>query len=232
MAKNDSKDTSTIIAAAAATVVGIAIAAKSESDKKAKEKRKQEELEERAQERELERERLQAEREQQRFQRQIEHERHAAEMREREFRQRVAEQQYQAEQRQRELEQRLANAPKIPVYKPVPVICPRCNGNREIIREQGKAVCPYCDFVEPLTVERWEIDPAVLRQIQMEQSAGNKMPALKRSNSFPESPMRELTEEEKNKKSNEKTLVFVLFFLFGLPPLIFILLAILGAIVR
>ena len=129
--------------AAIAAVAGIASAVSKDEEKTLTERQKLE----------LEQERLKLEASQNAHQQQMEQQR---------IQMARAEQEYQ---------RKLANAPKKAIYKPVSSMqCPRCVGNRVIDQAAGVIRCPFCEYVEQLTVERYEIDQeAFQRQLQAEE---------------------------------------------------------------
>lgn len=129
------------IAAGIAAAAGLAAAASKGAKKEREEQQKLQ----------LQQELLEMERRDRQHQR-------AMELRENAHRQQLERERLMEEARQREHQRRLENAPKKPIYRAVPLECPKCMGHREIHRETGQAVCPYCDYVEQLVVERYVID--------------------------------------------------------------------------
>ncbi len=65
--------------------------------------------------------------------------------------------QQQAEQTMRNLEM-LRQSLKKPVYKPASTQCPNCMGRRELQYQFGRMVCPYCDSVEQLVIDHYEVN--------------------------------------------------------------------------
>lgn len=96
-------------------------------------------------------------------------------------RRQLEQQQMLEDARQREHQRRLDNAPKKVIYKPVSLECPKCMGHREIHRETAQAVCPYCDFVEQLVVDRYVIDQEAFQKQQQEEEL-QRQQRVKRQN--------------------------------------------------
>lgn len=93
----------------------------------------------------------------------------------------LEQQQMLEDARQREHQRRLDNAPKKVIYKPVSLECPKCMGHREIHRDTAQAVCPYCDFVEQLVVDRYVIDQEAFQK-QLQEEELQRQQRLKRQN--------------------------------------------------
>jgi hypothetical protein len=74
-----------------------------------------------------------------------------------------------SEQENEEYRKKLANAPRKAIYAPVPIQCPQCSGMRVVNEATHKIKCPFCDFEEPLTILRYEVDPEAFEaQLQKE----------------------------------------------------------------
>ena len=152
------------IAAGLAAAAGIAATASKASQKEQEEQQKLQ----------LQQELLEMEREDRQQQR-------AIEMQEAAHRRQLEQQQMMEEARQREHQRKLENAPKKAIYKAVPLDCPKCMGRREIHRETAQAVCPYCDFVEQLVVDRYVIDQEAFQK-QLQEEELQRQQRVKRQN--------------------------------------------------
>ena len=76
--------------------------------------------------------------------------------------------------------QSLCDSTKIPIYKSVSNQCPCCMGHREIQKEKGIVVCPYCDFVEQLIVDHYVIDHEKVKQLQQKAEEERKEALIKK----------------------------------------------------
>ncbi len=93
------------------------------------------------------------------------------EEKDREHRRNMEEKRYSDELKEREYEKKLANAPQKPIYRFVNTPCPRCVGLRITNIDEGTITCPYCDFVEHLPVDHYEIDiDSFNQQLQEEEN--------------------------------------------------------------
>ena len=103
------------------------------------------------------------------------------ELQEQAHRQKLEQQRMAEENKEREYQRKLQNAPKKAIYSPVSQDCPKCTGKRHIDLKSGQAICPYCDYVEQLIVDHYEIDQDAFQK-QLQEEEEKRKSIIKRKN--------------------------------------------------